>query len=114
ARYPELCTPEVRALTPVVRRSIRRGATVHVPSAFVAAEVDDLFGPGLAGTGRLVVIPWGVPPVRIGGETPSELTAIVDGSPYVLAIGSLEPRKNLPYLVAAFGAMADSHPDLRL
>jgi glycosyltransferase involved in cell wall biosynthesis len=114
ARYPELCTPEVRALTPVVRRSIRRGATVHVPSAFVAAEVDDLFGPGLAGSGRLVVVPWAIPPVRIGSETPPELTAIVDGSPYVLAIGSLEPRKNLPYLIAAFGAMADAHPDLRL
>jgi glycosyltransferase involved in cell wall biosynthesis len=114
ARYPELCTPEVRALLPVVRRSIRRGATVHVPSEFVAAEVDDLFGPGLAATGRLVVIPWGVPSVRAGRETPAELRAIVDGSPYVLAIGSLEPRKNLPYLVAAFGAVADSHPDLRL
>ena len=114
ARYPELCTPEVRALPPVVRRSIRRGAVVHVPSAFVAAEVDDLFGPGLAGTGRLVVVPWGVPPVRTGSDTPPELRAIVDGSPYVLAIGSLEPRKNLPYLVAAFGAVADSHPDLRL
>jgi glycosyltransferase involved in cell wall biosynthesis len=114
ARYPELCTPEVRALTPVVRRAIRRGAVVHVPSAFVADEVDDLFGPGLAGSGRLVVVPWAVPPVRTGGETPPELTGIVDGPPYVLAIGSLEPRKNLPYLVAAFGAMADEHPDLRL
>ena len=27
ARYPELCTPEVRALTPVIRRSIRRGGS---------------------------------------------------------------------------------------
>ncbi|MDQ1467612.1 MAG: hypothetical protein QOH10_2027 [Actinomycetota bacterium] len=114
ARYPELCTPEVRALTPVVRRSIRRGAVVHVPSRFVAGEVDALFGPGLAGTGRLVVIPWAIPPVTTDRETPSEIAAIVDGAPYVLAIGSLEPRKNLPYLVAAFGAIADSHPDLRL
>ena len=32
----------------------------------------------------------------------------------MLAIGSLEPRKNLPYLVAAFGAVADAHPELRL
>jgi glycosyltransferase involved in cell wall biosynthesis len=114
ARYPELCTPEVRALTPVIRRSIRRGAVVHVPSEFVANEVDELFGPGLAGTGRLVVVPWGVPPVEIGGPTPPELSGIVDGPPYVLAIGSLEPRKNLPYLVAAFGAIAGSHPEIRL
>ena len=70
--------------------------------------------PGLIGTGRLVVVPWGVPPINTGSETPPELREIVDGPPYVLAIGSLEPRKNLPYLVAAFGAVADSHPDLRL
>jgi glycosyltransferase involved in cell wall biosynthesis len=114
ARYPELCTPEVRALVPVVRRSIRRGAVVHVPSAFVASEVDDLFGPGLAGSGRLVVVPWAVPHVDEGSETPAELIEIVEGAPYILAIGSLEPRKNLPYLVAAFGAMADSHPEMRL
>jgi glycosyltransferase involved in cell wall biosynthesis len=113
-RYPELCTPEVRALVPVVRRSIRRGAVVHVPSAFVAGEVDDLFGPGLAGTGRLVVVPWAVPPITALGEPPPEIAAIVAGAPYVLAIGSLEPRKNLPYLVAAFGSIAGAHPDLRL
>ncbi len=114
ARYPELCTPEVRALVPVIRRSIRRGAVVHVPSEFVADEVDELFGPGLAASGRLVVVPWGVPAIVTGSPTPPELTPIVDGPPYVLAIGSLEPRKNLPYLVAAFGAMAEAHPDLRL
>lgn len=114
ARYPELCTPEVRALVPVIRRSIRRGAVVHVPSEFVSDEVDEQFGPGLAGTGRLVVVPWGVPAIVAGSATPPELAAIVDGPPYVLAIGSLEPRKNLPYLVAAFGAMAEAHPELRL
>jgi glycosyltransferase involved in cell wall biosynthesis len=114
ARYPELCTPEVRALVPVIRRSIRRGAVVHVPSEFVSDEVDEQFGPGLAGTGRLVVVPWGVPAIVTGSATPPELAAIVDGPPYVLAIGSLEPRKNLPYLVAAFGAMAEAHPELRL
>ena len=113
-RYPELCTPEVRALVPVVRRSIRRGAVVHVPSAFVAGEVDDLFGPGLAGTGRLVVVPWAVPPVTALGDPSPEIAEIVAGAPYVLAIGSLEPRKNLPYLVAAFGSIAGAHPDLRL
>ena len=113
-RYPELCSAEVRALVPVVRRSIRRGAVVHVPSAFVAGEVDDLFGPGLAGTGRLVVVPWGVPAINTVKETPPELAPIVDGPPYVLAMGALEPRKNLPYLVAAFGLVAGTHPDLRL
>ena len=32
----------------------------------------------------------------------------------MLAIATLEPRKNLPHLVSAFGALAATHPDLRL
>ena len=112
-RYPELCTPEVRALAPMLRRAIGRGAVVHVPSAFVAGEVEEIFGPGLRAAGQIVVVPWGVP--HVGAvATPPELAATVDGPPYVLAMGALEPRKNLPYLVAAFGVVGDSHPDLRL
>lgn len=36
------------------------------------------------------------------------------GAPYVLAIGTVEPRKDYPTLVRAFGALADAHADLRL
>jgi glycosyltransferase involved in cell wall biosynthesis len=87
---------------------------VHVPSEFVADEVDDIFGPGLAGTGRLVVVPWAVPSVQTEVAPPPEIETIVHGGPYVLAMGALEPRKNLPYLVAAFGTIAAARPDLRL
>jgi glycosyltransferase involved in cell wall biosynthesis len=34
--------------------------------------------------------------------------------PYVLNVGTLEPRKNQPALVAAFSRLAKSDPDLRL
>ena len=50
-RYPELCTPEVRAFDPVVRRAIARGATVHTGSEFVADEIEEIFGPGLRAAG---------------------------------------------------------------
>ena len=33
----------------------------------------------------------------------------LDGRPFVLAVGTLERRKNLPPLVAAFGQLADTH-----
>jgi glycosyltransferase involved in cell wall biosynthesis len=36
------------------------------------------------------------------------------GAPYVLALGTLERRKNLPRLVAAFGQLAAADPDVRL
>jgi len=113
-RYPELCTPEVLALVPIVRRAIARGATVHTSSEFVATEIDELFGPGLRSSGRLVVIPLGVPPLGAAARMPEEVAAAVGDAPYVLAIATLEPRKNLPHLVAAFGSLAARHPDLRL
>jgi len=113
-RYPELCTPEVRALVPIVRRAIARGATVHTSSEFVATEIDELFGPGLRSSGRLVVIPLGVPPLGTAARMPADVAAIVGDAPYVLAIATLEPRKNLPHLVGAFGSLATHHPELRL
>jgi glycosyltransferase involved in cell wall biosynthesis len=113
-RYPELCTPQVRAVAPIVRRAVQRGATLHATSEFVANEIEELFGPGLRRSGRLVVIPFAVP--EIGGEAkmPPIVARRLEGRPYVLAIGTLEPRKNLPHLVAAFGAVAAAQPDLHL
>jgi glycosyltransferase involved in cell wall biosynthesis len=113
-RYPELCSPEVRAFVPIVRRAIARGATVHTTSEFVAGEIEEIFGPGLRHRGRLVVIPLGVPTIGTAAEMPPAVRTQLAGAPYVLAIGTLEPRKNLPHLVAAFGTIAAAHPDLYL
>jgi glycosyltransferase involved in cell wall biosynthesis len=113
-RYPELCRPEVRAFVPILRRAIARGATVHTTSEFVADEIDEIFGPGLRRSSRLVVIPLGVPSVGSDAEMPDEVGTRLAGAPYVLAIGTIEPRKNLPHLVSAFGSVASSYPDLCL
>jgi len=113
-RFPELCTPEVRALVPIVRRAIARGVTVHTSSEFVANEIDELFGPGLASAGRLVVIPLGTPELGDVACMPAALTRAIGGFPFVVAISTLEPRKNLPRLVRAFATLAHDHPDLRL
>ena len=37
---------------------------------------------------------------------PPDVAAAVGDAPFVLAIGTLEPRKNLPHLVGAFGELA--------
>jgi glycosyltransferase involved in cell wall biosynthesis len=113
-RYPELCTPEVRAFEPIVRRAIRRGATVHTGSAFVADEIEELFGAPLRATGRLVVIPLGVPALGDASTMPADLSARIAGRPFVLAIGTIEPRKNFAHLVYAFDTLAARHPDLCL
>lgn len=113
-RYPELTTPETRALEPIIRRAIGRGAVVHTPSRFVADEVDEIFGPGLLRAGRIHPIAWGVPPVAAGATLSSGLADRIGPGPFVLSIGTLEPRKNLPHLVAAFARLARDHHDLRL
>ena len=113
-RYPELCTPEVRAFEPIVRRAVARGATVHTGSEFVAKEIEDVFGSGLRAAGRIVVIPLGIPSLSASSKLPPAMNGIIDHQPFVLAIGTLEPRKNLPHLVGAFGVLADAHPDLHL
>jgi glycosyltransferase involved in cell wall biosynthesis len=113
-RYPELCTPEVQAFEPIVRRAIARGASVHTGSHFVAAEIEEIFGNELRAEGRLVVVPLGVPALGAASSLPEAASARLDGAPFVLAIGTLEPRKNFPHLVSAFGELAARHPDLRL
>lgn len=113
-RYPELCTPEVRALVPLVRRAIARGVSVHTSSEFVADEIEEIFGPGLRAAGRLAVIPLGLPRLGDASRLPANVVETVGASPFVLAIATLEPRKNLAHLVSAFGALAAKHPDLAL
>lgn len=80
---------------------------MHTTTVQVAGELEGLLGVDLRAQGRLSVVPFGVP--RMG-----PVTAPPPGPPYVLALGTLEPRKNLPSLVRAFGALADRHPDLGL
>jgi len=100
--------PLVRAFGDVVRRSIDRGAWVHTPSEHVADEVRTLFG-----TERVRALHHGPPPMpRLPhGEVP---LPGLEGRPYIIAVGTREPRKNLARLVLAFGAVHARHPDLAL
>ncbi len=116
-RHRSLCSPQVQALEPIVRRAIHAGAVLHVPSQFVANECEEIFGPGLRAANRIHVIALGVPSLPPALGVPAELArfgAIANGVPYLLAVGTLEPRKNLAHLVAAFAPVAARHADLRL
>ncbi|HUI47116.1 MAG TPA: glycosyltransferase family 1 protein [Acidimicrobiia bacterium] len=113
-RYPELCTAEVRAFDAIIRRAVARGATLHTGSEFVAGEIEEIYGAGLRAAGRLEVIPLGIPALGDAAIMPPNIATALAGAPFVLAIGTLEPRKNFAHLVGAFGALATHHPDLRL
>ena len=116
-RHRTLCSPAVQALEPSLRRAVDRGVHIHVPSQFVANEVEEIFGPGLQAAQRIHIVHWGVPSLAPALGVPSEIARFVpiaNGVPYVVAVGTLEPRKNLAHLVAAFGRVADEHHDLHL
>jgi glycosyltransferase involved in cell wall biosynthesis len=108
-RFPELCTPDTLQYGRLVHRALDRGAVVHATSEFVAGEVRENFG---IDDTRIVQIPLGVRPS--GGGDPGRGRAIAGADRYVLALGTVEPRKNLPVLVGAFDAVAARDPALRL
>jgi glycosyltransferase involved in cell wall biosynthesis len=107
--HPEFCTKHVLEYPGLIRHSLRTGAWVHTASDFVREEVIDLLG---ADPDRVVTVPLGVTPAGSGDAARGR--ALAGGDRYVLALGTVEPRKNLPGLVAAFDALAASDPDLRL
>ena len=124
-RFPELCTPASLRYPALIRRAIASGAWVHTPSALVAAEVCEAFG---ADPARVRAVHHGhdgpVQPAA-GDHTPeaghryaaSLLGAglLGDGPQrYVLAIGTIEPRKDFPMLVRAFDRIAAGRPDVGL
>jgi glycosyltransferase involved in cell wall biosynthesis len=82
---------------------------VHVVSAFVGGEVADVFG---VPAERIHVVPNGVAPRAPGDPAAGRRQARNDR--YVLAIATIEPRKNLATLVRAFDAVAADEPDLAL
>ncbi len=122
-RYPHLCDPGSLVFPDLVRRAIADGAFVHTLSDFVAAEVVEAFG---AEPERVRTVHLGVPPLAGGpGSDPcptgpatgpaSGQVALPRGTErYVIAVGTVEPRKDYPSLVAAFTRLAADDPTLSL
>jgi glycosyltransferase involved in cell wall biosynthesis len=106
-RFPELAHEATLDYEPLIRRALDRGALVHTPSSFVAAEVIEHFG---VSADRVHAVAEGVPALP-DVAADEQLTG---GAPYILTIGTIEPRKDHRLLVRAFDAIADRDADLRL
>lgn len=109
ARYPEMCTADVLRYPRLIRRALARGATVHAVSEFVGNEVREEFG---LAPDRVVTVYAGIRATVGGDATAGQRCA--GARRYVLALGTVEPRKNLPSLVRAFDALAASDRDVQL
>lgn len=84
--------------------SLRRASQVIAVSEYTKSQLERRF-PHLSG--RVSVVYSGLDPVF--RRAPTENGHRRPGRPYVLFVGSIEPRKNLPRLIRAFGtAMAST------
>jgi glycosyltransferase involved in cell wall biosynthesis len=101
--HPELSDAYTSIFPRMVRRAIASGAWVHTLSQFVADEVVEAFR---IEPERVRAIHLGIPGA-IGNPAAGIPVQLPDGTGrYVLAVGTIEPRKDYPGLIGAFDRMA--------
>lgn len=106
--YPELCHPDTLRFPALVQRAARDGAWIHTVSRAVSTQVVTAID---VDPRRVVAVPNGFDPVH-GDSTRGHRMA--GTSAYVLAVGTVEPRKDLPSLLAAIDQLAPEIADLTL
>jgi glycosyltransferase involved in cell wall biosynthesis len=86
--------------------ALRNAAAVLVPSQSTRRDLLDLYRvPGLES--KIEVIAEGLPPMVAAGPLPEGLEP-----GFILAVGTVEPRKNYPRLLAAFRQLRGRHGSL--
>lgn len=102
---PGAASPMVNRAMKALRRAVSRGAIVHASSNATAEACRRHFGDcdieviHLGGPVRHVHSPDHISTLPIANHEP-----LTRGVPFVLSVGTLERRKNLPHLVRAFAA----------
>jgi glycosyltransferase involved in cell wall biosynthesis len=106
-RYPEFFSARDRLLfATLLRLTLRRAAAIITDSASSRADILHFY-PWTAG--KLHVVPLAASPAFRPVGSPEERQAICarfgGAHGYILAVGNLQPRKNMPRLVAAFRSL---------
>ncbi|MGH2514511.1 MAG: glycosyltransferase family 4 protein, partial [Ktedonobacterales bacterium] len=110
--HPECALPSlVRYLSAAVPRALRRASAVISDSQTTANDLHTLLG---VPREKITVIYLGVDPLFTPQADPNAVAALRQKygflAPTVLAVGTIEPRKNYERLIAAF-AQARQHAD---
>ena len=104
---------DVRLMMGALRRSIDTGAHVHASSHATARRLREHFP-----TAKISVIHLGSPTASsVAHQTTgasTRATAIPEDGHVILAVGTVERRKNLPFLVTLFDDVVGNVPDARL
>ena len=107
---------KVAYFTRAIERSARRAAVLVCVSERTRAELLERFRP----RGEVLVAPHGIDAERFSPDEPAEgadaavLARHRIEGPYVLHVGTIEPRKDLPGLIEAFDEVARDRPGLQL
>jgi glycosyltransferase involved in cell wall biosynthesis len=110
--FPELCDAPTLAYPALIRRAVAEGAWVHTPSEYVAGEVVAELGVDPA---RVRAVHHGVPELpEPSGDGVPRIPLPAGCDRYVLAVGTIEPRKDYPLLVRAFESVSADRPDVAL
>jgi glycosyltransferase involved in cell wall biosynthesis len=106
-RFPDWVAPAtLRMHGPKYVHAAQTCDRIFVNSAFTAGEVVELLQ---VPKERIVVAHPGIDPLFRPDGDRADL-----GGPYVLSVGTFEPRKNLPALAAAFAVLRKRRPELTL
>lgn len=109
-----------RTKVPFFRRAIRVAARHADAVVCVSRTTAELLHARCSPLAPVHVIPHGVDLDRFTAVSPDDaaddahLEALGVRAPYVLFVGTIEPRKDVPTLVRAFDRIAGVHHDLRL
>ena len=112
-RFPETTEERnLRYLTAQIRRTVDLADAIITDSEFVAREIGELLG---APTDKIHPIHLGLSPSL--ARPPAGAIATVRRQlglqrPYLLMVGTIEPRKNIPFLVDVFERMESFDGDL--
>jgi glycosyltransferase involved in cell wall biosynthesis len=109
-RFPDTVSAASRRYRELVPRSLSRARVVCAPSAAVAAELADTYRIDAA---AVIVTPPGVDSSWFTATPADDALRARLALPkrYLLAVGTLEPRKNLAHLVAAYRELRAVDPD---
>ena len=106
-RFPDLVERRTRRMhAPKYENAARTCDLLFADSHFTASELKELLN---VPSERIAVAYPGVDPIFTPEGPRKDL-----GGPYVLAVSTLEPRKNLPTLIEGFGLLRRDRPDLTL
>ena len=107
--HPEDAEPDVLRAAAVLRRAVADGAHVVTSSDATTRRVRELLG-----TDRVRTVLLGPPPTDGAEPVTDAPSGLPQLDQFILALGTIERRKNLPTLVDAFGRLAREHAAVRL